>query len=333
MKIRDDRLLDEKAADVYKALKHCNVPIPSALRTPPSRETLFHNAKLSLALCESFYGRGFVDVDGTNHEGLTPLMILGPTTVKKVLLRASWLVSKGADLGRKPDQSDRMYWDPSITAAHKLFFVASYRIYLDIGQEPTWAVREIQRTRLFRFLEELEEDCQALLRDVLSSKSYDNCLCACSSHGCVPATSMLKGITSVVHEEFRLWMIEWIERLLGHRHETWQWLSREIIRYETFKNLGLTHTCCRMENWLPGMPLLRDSVECEEIRDEERFLIDELNTLVEEFQEKYTELGVPVSDFLKGYWKTRMEEVKNEEGSLDDEEIAKIRDVGVIVES
>lgn len=47
-----------------------------------------------------------------------------------------------------------------------------------------------------------------------------------------------------------------------------------------------------------------ENTERDEIHDEERFLIHKLNALVTEFEEKYTQLGVTVSEFLNGYWKT-----------------------------
>lgn len=343
LEIPGDHILDEKASDVYAALKHRNVPIPSALRTPRRRRTLFHSTDLSPALRESLHGCGFLDVDGINFCGLTPLMTMGDPSIRTIdasLQRASWLISKGADPGRKPEMCGPMRfmpWDPSITAAHGLCSWVGRAVYQCM---PSWIPYEINDVTLFGLLEDLEENSKSLLGEMLSLKIYDACLCACSSHGCTPATMVLKGIKAVLQGywikkppgEGRLWVIEWVERLLNDRYEVWQWLSGEIIRYETFEALGLTHTCCKIDVW-DTMPTLNDSVDCEEIRDEERLLISKLDALVEEFQEKHTELGVSVSDFLKGYWKTRMEEIEREEEPLDDEDIAKIRDVGVVIHS
>ena len=128
-------------------------------------------------------------------------------------------------------------------------------------------------------------------------------------------------------------MIEWFSALLGDSHGVWHWLSQEIIRYETFEKFELTHTCCE-ENPDYGLLYARyDSTEREEVHDEERLLISKLETLVAKFTEKYTELGVSLPDFLKGYWKTRMEEIEREEAPLDDEEIAKIEELGVVIHS
>ena len=347
LKLRDDRILDEKAFDVYKALENRSIPVPSALRIPPGRKTMFHNQSLSPALGESLYGRGFIDVDGVDSTGLTPLMSMGFPTPKYglevALRRVGWLRSKGADLGRKPDQQD---WDyPSITAAHFICSWVGRAAYL---QDDTVLpeINRINHTWLFRILHKLDDNCQSLLEELLSSKLYDSCLCACSSQGCTPATMMLKGITQGLEQyraywdmthphpiECRIWVIAWMENLPGHRHEAWRWLSREIIQYETFQRLQLTHTCCAFDDWRGELLVREDNMDREEIRDEERFLIDKLDALVAEFQEKYLELGVSVTEFLKGYWKARMEEVEREEEPLDDEDIAKIRDMGVVIHS
>lgn len=118
----------------------------------------------------------------------------------------------------------------------------------------------------------------------------------------------------------RSWVISWI---LG----TWQiipaesslyWLVVDIFRFMTFERIGLTHTYC----YDPGYGLRRHFVikegsEVDEICKKEFPLLDELDTLVAEFEEKYTEMNVSVHEFLSGYWNVRMEEVTNKHLSLD----------------
>ena len=347
--VTSDRLLDEKACVVYAALRRNKVPIPSALRIPPYRTTVFHSVYLSPTLRESLYRRGFIDLDCTSSFGLTPLMSLGlelPNKLKATLQRVSWLISRGADLGRKVNPPEHMRYDPSITAAH---CIGSW-----IGRAVYWPHRfglpyninpyNINRTRLFGSLDELEDESRSVLGKMAVLKHYDNCLCACSSHGCIPAIMMLKGIMETVvfwevssdcieNIEKCIWVIDWLNNLLGHSHEAWQWLSREITRYLTFKKFGLTHTCCKNRGWVFNMWNDMDDKEREEIHDEERLSIRKLNALVTEFEEKYTELGVTVPEFLNGYWKTRMEDVEREDEPLDEEQIAKIKDLGVVIHS
>lgn len=74
-----------------------------------------------------------------------------------------------------------------------------------------------------------------------------------------------------------------------------------------------------------------ENTERDEIHDDERFLIHKLNALVTGFEEKYTQLGVTMPEFLNGYWKTRMEEVESEDEPFDEEQIAQLKDLGVVI--
>ena len=342
LKMTNDRLLDEKADKVSVALRKRKIPIPPALRTPPwGQITLFHNEDLTPALGESLYCRGFIDVDGISSSGLTALTSIGvPSSCRlnPALQRVSWLISKGADPGRRPDQSRCIHHDPSITAAHCICSWIGRAVYSDF-----YFVRsEMNRTWLFGIMNGLEDECQSVLGKLVCIQLYDDCLCACSNHGCTPPVMMLKGITSpgpfVVYPSLspfrrRMWVIDWLDDLLSHDYEAWQRLSRDFIRYETFEELGLTHTCCKRRDSVYDMRYDMDKTEREEIRDEERLMISKLDALVTEFENEYTELEVSLPDFLNGYWKNRMEKLESEEKPLDDGEIAKIRDLGVVIHS
>lgn len=111
----------------------------------------------------------------------------------------------------------------------------------------------INRAMLFGSLDELEDESRSVLGKMAVLKHYDNCLCACSSHGCAPAIMMLNGIMKTVGIwevssyciEKCIWVIDWLNNLLGHPQEARQWLSHDVIRYVTFGKFGITHTCCR----------------------------------------------------------------------------------------
>ena len=339
LRVTDDRLLDEKAFNVYKALERKSVFIPSALRVPPYQTTVFHDDIITPAIGELLYKRGFLDVNGIDWSGVTPLMQLHHAQtafLDPLLRRASWLVSKGANLQRKAEQSLYLPRGPNTTAAHYLCFWIGM---VDGGRSAS----QIANKRLSKVLEQYA----LLLGKLFSSKLYDSCICACSSHGCTPAVTLLRSIMVEnqlqadsqyninlrVAIDTQLWMIGWFSTSLGDSHEAWQWLAQEIIRYETFEKLELTHTCCEKRGWHDLICTRHDSTEREEIRDEERLLIGKLETLVAEFTEKYTDSGVSLPEFLRGYWKTRMEEIEREEKPLDDEKIAKIEELGVVIHS
>jgi hypothetical protein len=122
--------------------------------------------------------------------------------------------------------------------------------------------------------------------------------------------------------------------LESERHRC-PWLSHEILRGMTFNFLDLTHTCHETE-WdedsLTWRNILSEE-EIHEIQSEERLMIEQLESLIVEFEAKFAELGGTLSSFLEEYWKPRMDEVLNaKDEALDEEERRKMREVGIIPE-
>jgi hypothetical protein len=72
--------------------------------------------------------------------------------------------------------------------------------------------------------------------------------------------------------------------------------------------------------------------ENREIREEERFPIEQLDDLVIEFVERYSELNQPLLEFFEGYWANQMEEILDESGPIDEEEVRRVKDLGVVLE-
>jgi ferritin len=72
--------------------------------------------------------------------------------------------------------------------------------------------------------------------------------------------------------------------------------------------------------------------EVEEIRDEEHTMLDELDELVLGFESKYNDLGIPLGEFLRGYWSEQMAEVLSHETILDKDEACRVRQLGVRLE-
>lgn len=89
----------------------------------------------------------------------------------------------------------------------------------------------------------------------------------------------------------------------------------------------MTHTCHTSSVFGVRFP---DPEETFEIRDEESAMIVQLNELTVEFDQKYDELGVGLRQFLDGYWRSRMDEVLQEQ-DIDSHEAIKVREIGVIL--
>ena len=103
-------------------------------------------------------------------------------------------------------------------------------------------------------------------------------------------------------------------------------ISSEVIRFETFTRLGLTHTC---NDGVPYGPSNEKDSDIDDIREEEEQLVLELEELVSEFQEKYKDEGGKITSFLKGYWKARMKETFHEKLAIGVEEMDSLRELGV----
>ncbi|EWZ29222.1 hypothetical protein FOZG_17091 [Fusarium oxysporum Fo47] len=73
--------------------------------------------------------------------------------------------------------------------------------------------------------------------------------------------------------------------------------------------------------------------EWKEILDEDRELIDQLQALDEEFGDAFDRQNVPIGEFLRGYWLTRMKEVIADLNKpLDDDDRYGLWEAGVVLE-
>lgn len=68
-----------------------------------------------------------------------------------------------------------------------------------------------------------------------------------------------------------------------------------------------------------------------EIQEEERDLIQQLEDLVAEFEAKFDELGIPLIPFLEEHWKPRMDEVLRANDEEKKEEKRRMRELGVTI--
>jgi hypothetical protein len=121
-------------------------------------------------------------------------------------------------------------------------------------------------------------------------------------------------------------MLHVIEKTLttNTEREFFDKIASRAIRYPTFCELDLTHTC----NHGYEEP---DTELITEIREEEASLLGQLDALVEELLEEYHRSPLTLHQFLKEVWRERMDEIRSE--MPNDQEIAQLRQVGVSVET
>lgn len=61
-------------------------------------------------------------------------------------------------------------------------------------------------------------------------------------------------------------------------------------------------------------------------------MLDELEELMTEFESKYDELGLPLTEFLEVYWTPRMREVLEKEEPVEEDHIKRVRGLGVVLD-
>lgn len=334
--IPEDRVLDKQAYTIYTALVANNVRVPASLYCSSKMETVYHSQFLTPKFSELLFEAGFRDIDGLDSRRVTPVMSLGMEWLdERAMCNLPWLLSKGADIDcRLPNLNPG---DPEGVVAHQLATNLANVFYRKIFYHFINTDATIDKDAVIDMLWSYSDELQKILASVFAKPVFDGCLCFCSSGGCCPATKVLRVMSlawcyqSHNTQLVRMWFIDWItERVLEREgwNEVRGWLSVEIIRYETFSSLGLRHTCRDMQPY-STYPTQEERME---IREEERFLAAQLDDLVPEFVAKYAELGVSLLEFFEGYWKDRMEQILDDSGSVDEEKVHRIKELGVVLE-
>ena len=348
-----DRVLDEYAEyaecveeDAMIGREHMPRHESSLL---PYCRTVYHIDRLTVEVAEKLWQNGFRDIDVPDERGLTPLMDCGRSNGDENNLIdeievISWLIQKGAKLHRLQQRSLDYDANPTISATElPLVTRALHYVAYNIGFSARvflWDeyFLELERRRLQVELHRLSKEAKLLVTTVYLDVSYDDCICACSFQGCLASTMMLKSfITSFatwsfsdVGEDPEKWFplaLEYLIDLIGPNEPWPDWLVKEIIRYRTFIELDLRHTCCHIENRFYSYECSRkSSEERAEIRDEDHEKIELLESLLLEFEEQRGTQDV--LSFLEGYWSTRMDQVRRERGHVD--KVA-LREMGVVL--
>ena len=346
-----EELLDNKAFEVETALGdsyngEClsSTDIPNDYHAGSS---VYHLIGSNLDAANILYSQGFTNVNQLDVNGLTPLSKLDVVDASwdldKFLEMCEWLLDKGASL-----HSPSLPPPWLLTPGHNVAYGA--------GQ---WLRQELYCTWYGHRSECSEESeiwipevCQAwftkcvnhwtLLQEVFTdTQHHDGCLCACANNGCLPSDVFLKralddsrhasyGLPNsipgyIVADVFddRYPLAPSTVRLLHNR------VASAAIRICTFESLGLRHTCRCYYGYSPELGGVRVD-DIAEVQEEERFLIDQLEQLVSEFELKYNELCVSLPEFLRGYWAERMEEVLTE--VLDEDEAHAMEEAGVVLD-
>ncbi len=347
LQIATDRLLDQQAFATVEALKGNGAEVPHALACPPW--TVYHCMSLTPELADALYEAGFRDVDGLDSNGETPLLFDlrgSPSRGSDLLNLCIWFSKKNARITQPaPKRHDN---ESQMMAAHWL----AYRLgnflkdlfFLEIYME-----HEHSLAHLFSIAASEHIHLYWDLVIFLSSLStFDDCLCSCSSSsGCSPFSKFMQGFIDIIegppswvriprhvgHRERRQRIAEWMqEEFLFQHHDHVLLVSRDFIRFETFNELGLTHTCCSYDgSWISQYFRRPCETESRDTREIEHVQLQELEHLVEEFEDEFEKLGQSLPEFLEGYWKTRMAEVLDKSKPVTEEQVRRVEELGVVL--
>lgn len=162
--------------------------------------------------------------------------------------------------------------------------------------------------------DEIDAKAPLSLQTLLANKARDSCRCVCSTSGCTFLSSSWKGYEylqywigseykRVVCEEscrIRLESVAGITKDVANDGNN-RWLVTQFIRLTIFSYLGIRHTCCDI-SWIvrgnhnffrPRYP----PRETRRIQDEDRYLTDLFEQLVEELDKEYDTFGGDLTTF------------------------------------
>lgn len=354
--IKQGILLQEDAFDLVYALLAGGVNVPKRFRNvrPGS---VYHSAHMNVEMAESLFNSGF-DHTAVAFLGFTPLMTVDLVALSRrheaanllgldpgALDLVDWFLSHGEDLGTQIPTSGviRSSGCEGKSPGPRLV----HRIASELGRCLRWPLA-------------LSGDrCTSLLSEILTSSETDSCSCLCTRGGCSAASVFSRGLWGSIRggsgpsgqpalsqESVRM-ILDFLTRRQSSRPEARKFTS-SFFRVSTFERLGMSHTCCRFvensgkyEGDEGGVALailkgeykvveIMDPEDVAEIQEEDSYLAELLEQLMQEFDVKFEELGLALGDFFRSYWWVRMDEVEAE-NKVSREELEALRRTGVVL--
>lgn len=330
--LQEDSLLDEKAFDVVEALRHQDVSVPSTYDClqPGS---IYMWPSLTSLIAQKLFDAGFHETN-TAFRGYYPLMCRYGDNV------SVWFEDHGASLYTPIPIPDE-HFDASSDADRSMPIYPTIHFLMRCLGERRWV--------------DLPKEISRQLSRLLNDKISDPCICYCTGNGigCTSASKYIShssnqfkrrnltlGETVDDDKYFEIQLYELLKPRIVERavnENSGHQVAVDIIRVITFDMLGMRHTCCKYERVFDprydkgDLLILMDPEDIEEIREEDRYLAAQLETLMEEFEVKFRELNVPLSQFVESYWSLRIREVVRGRDELSAEDLHAIRETGVVL--
>ncbi|KAI1391872.1 uncharacterized protein F4822DRAFT_108014 [Hypoxylon trugodes] len=281
----------------------------------PGLDPIYHQMRLCLSAQVAF-DLGFRDVDAF-YERKTPIMIY-----TRYLQYGKWLLDHGASANNLVPWDD----DPCLAQIELPRWTVAHRL---MGDYSRLAVNS------WRNIDDFAE-CAHVIGQLSEIQIGDGCECSCSDRedGCSPFSLFLGSAhTYQKTKQPKVEMICGVFDMLNKDDiSSIAFFANAVIRAVTFEALGIRHTCCAtMPYWMNPRDLMSYGEDFPNVRDEDEPLLEELEELVAEHKDRFHSRGQSLPDFLRGYWKERMDQINEEKKArrLTQEERRAVEELGV----
>lgn len=343
-------LIQEEAYEIVQTLLANGISVPRRFSNVQPG-SVYHSAHMNAEMAEALLSSGF-DHTAVDFMGFTPLMTVdlvaltrrheAANLVSGAVELVDWFLAHGEDPRALIPTSGLT--GGAGCGGQRL----AHRVASELGR----CLRDPTALSGYRATPRVSE--------ILTSPATDSCTCLCTGKGCSAASvfsremwgSITAGGASCGSQALDWGTVRMITDTLTSRlagHPGARQFASSFLRVSTFERLGMSHTCCRYVNNCGkyegadnGVALailkgeyklieVMDADDVSEIQEEDRYLAKLLETLVQEFDVKYEESGLPLSDFFHSYWRARMDEV--EAGNkVSKEELEALRSTGVVLD-
>lgn len=313
--LNNGNILDSQTTRVIERLQIRNVPVPTSLGVNYPCPAEYHHVSLYQFLprlrdAEIFFSLGFRDFNTVNGSGFS--MLAAFAEEGRSLPYLLWLSEHGAQLYHRLDYTSHTNAAQRIwgaTSAHWIFGCIGRRL-----------------SSRAHFDHDTATALDSLQLKIMPVEITDECHCSCSLGGCSPFLWMLKNMLQRCDEGYQrlVQKLSWYIRHHGSNMALQH--HKECIRFMTFEALAIQHTCCAAGSHSYHVPNYDDE-DVGEIEEDQAYVLETLEHLVLDFEDKVTEILeresvdtlTALAEFWTGYWCERIGEVLNE---LDDCEIS-----------
>ncbi|KAJ5380984.1 uncharacterized protein N7496_003412 [Penicillium cataractarum] len=294
--IRADTLIGYRAGETVQLLSSHGVDVEFE---DEYGYLIYNQVHGRTAFAEVLWSFGFKDVDETDSEGYTCLMLTPAVSTATRLEFAHWLKGKGADLDRKRIDQPAM------------FYVA-YGVGQLIMHDAVCYHRAHSPSHVaFPDSNFGDSESWGMVNDILHRSYRDSCACKCSDAGCCSTTRFVHGLAlNKLPPKRRMEVISKLGDISTQRSVTAN--PSALIRALTFDTLSLPHTCNHSTD-------IDDEILARETQNETKGSVQLLDDLLDEFHQMYERSDSTLFEFLQGHWATRMCEVCGEEVVIDED--------------